>query len=74
MPGGEEEAPPVIVYYYSFMRPSFRDFTLPEGTAYRVEVLDTWEMTRTDCGIKEGSFRLWLTGRQYAAVCLTRVK
>lgn len=74
VPGGDEDAPPVIVYYYSFMRPFFRDFTLPEGTAYRAEVLDTWEMTRTDCGIREGSFRLWLTGRQYAAVCLTRVK
>ncbi|MBQ8148983.1 MAG: DUF4038 domain-containing protein [Clostridia bacterium] len=74
VPGDDEDAPPVILYYYSFMRPSFRDFTLPGGTVYRAEVLDTWDMTRTDCGLKEGSFRLHLTGRQYAAVCFTRVK
>ncbi|MBR4067488.1 MAG: DUF5060 domain-containing protein [Clostridia bacterium] len=74
VPGEEENAPPVIVYYYSHMRPSFRDFTLPEGTVYRAEVLDTWEMTRIPAGEKEGSFRLPLTGRQYAAVCFTRIK
>ena len=74
VPGEEENAPPVIVYYYSHMRPAFRDFTLPQGTVYRAEVLDTWEMTRIPAGEKEGSFRLPLTGRQYAAVCFTRIK
>jgi len=73
VPGDDENAPPVIVYYYSFMRPPFRDFTLPEGTAYRALVLDTWEMTTRDEGVKEGSFRMELTGKQYAAVCFWRV-
>jgi hypothetical protein len=31
-------------------------------------------MTRTPAGEKEGSFRLPLTGRQYTAVCFTRIK
>jgi hypothetical protein len=74
VPGEDDNAPPVIVYYYSHMRPAFRDFVLPEGTAYRAEVLDTWEMTTRDEGVKEGSFRMALTGKQYAAVRLTRVK
>lgn len=74
VPGENENAPPVILYYYSFMRPAFRDFVLPEGTAYRAEVLDTWEMTVRDEGVKEGAFRMEITGKPYAAVRLTRVK
>ncbi len=73
VPGGDDNAPPVIVYYYSFMRPAFRDFVLPEGTRYRAEVLDTWEMTRRDEGVKEGAFRMEITGRPYGAVCFRRV-
>ncbi len=74
VPSLDNNAPLVIVYYYSFMRPSFRDFTLPEGTVYRAEVLDTWNMTRTDAGEQEGTFRLRLPGKPFAAVCLTRIK
>lgn len=74
VPGMDEDAPPVIVYYYSFMRPSFRDFTLPEGTAYQAQVLDTWEMTCVDADVQEGSFRLMLTGKPFAAVCFRRVR
>ena len=72
--GHEGEGAPAYLYYYSFMRPSFRDYRLPEGTAYRVEVLDTWNMTRTDCGVQEGSFRVKLPAKCYVAVWMTRVK
>ncbi|MBE5801747.1 MAG: DUF4038 domain-containing protein [Clostridiales bacterium] len=68
------EAAPFYLYYYSFMRPTFRDFRVPEGMAYQVEVIDTWNMTRTDCGVKEGSFRVPLPARQYVAVYLKRVR
>ena len=56
------------LYYYSFMRPSFRDFYFDETTEYEVRVLDTWNMTLEDRGIYKGRFRIELPGRQYMAV------
>lgn len=61
------------LYYYSFMRPSFRDFHLDDTTDYQVTVLDTWNMTRQDMGIHRGSFRIKLPARPYMAVQLRRV-
>jgi len=60
------------LYYFSFMRPSFRDFRFPEEESWRAEVLDTWNMTVEDRGIQRGSFRIELGGRPYMAVRLTR--
>ncbi|WP_081848844.1 DUF5605 domain-containing protein [Clostridium sp. KNHs205] len=56
------------LYYYSFMRPSFRDFYFDEETEYEVRVLDTWNMTMEEKGIKKGRFRIELPGTQYIAV------
>ena len=61
------------LYYYSFMRPSFRDFHLDDTTLYRAEVIDTWNMTITDAGIHKGRFRINLPGRPYMAVRLMSV-
>ena len=58
------------LYYFSFMRPSFRDFRLEEGRAYRAEVIDTWNMTVTDAGVHTGAFRVHLGGKPYMAVRL----
>lgn len=58
------------LYYFSFMRPSFRDFRLEEDAAWHVEVIDTWNMTVTDLGVHTGAFRVPLTGRPYMAVRL----
>ncbi len=60
------------LYYYSFMRPSFRTFHLDDETPYRVEVLDTWNMTVTDMGIRQGRFDIPLGGKQYMAVRIRR--
>ena len=60
------------LYYYSFMQPSFREFRFDDGTAYRAEVIDTWNMTVTDTGTHRGRFRVDLPGRPYMAVRLTR--
>ena len=60
------------LYYYSFMRPSFREFRLDDGTLYHVEVIDTWNMTVTDAGTCRGRFRVDLPARPYMAVRLTR--
>jgi hypothetical protein len=62
------------LYYYSFMRPSFRDFYFDDSTGYRVEVIDTWEMTIEDQGIYRGRFRVELPGKEYMAVRIRRTE
>jgi hypothetical protein len=59
--------------YFGFSRPRFRTFAMPPGTAYSVDVIDTWAMTiETLEGTREGTFRVDLPGRQYIAVRLRR--
>ena len=61
------------IHYYGFGRPSFRDFVKPAGENWRVEIIDTWNMTITDAGVHSGKFRIALPGHEYMAVRLTRV-
>ena len=56
------------LFYYSFMRPSFRDFYFDDETEFEVRVLDTWNMTAEEKGVYKGRFRIELPGRQYMAV------
>lgn len=61
------------LFYYSFMRPSFRDFYFDDENDYEVTVIDTWEMSRQIAGIFRGRFRVALPGKQYMAVQVRRV-
>lgn len=61
------------LFYYSFMRPSFRDFYFDDCTEFSVEVIDTWNMTIEKQGVKKGHFRVNLPGREYMAVRLKKV-
>ena len=56
------------LYYFSFMRPSVRDFRFDDGRARRVEVIDTWNMTVEDRGTFSGRFRVSLPSRPYMAI------
>jgi hypothetical protein len=56
------------LFYYSFMRPSFRDFYFNDETEYKAEVIDTWEMTIENRGVFKGKFRIELPGKEYMAV------
>lgn len=56
------------LYYYGFMRPSFRIFRFDDSTPYHVQVIDTWNMTIEDRGVMSGRFRVDLPGRPYMAV------
>lgn len=56
------------LYYYSFMRPSFREFYFDDNTEVDVEVIDTWNMTIEDRGTHKGRFKVELPGREYMAV------
>lgn len=62
------------LYYYSFMRPSFREFYFDEETKFQVRVIDTWNMTIEDKGIHQGKFKIELPGREYMAVQIKKVK
>ena len=56
------------LYYYSFMRPSFRDYYFNDEKEYQVEVIDTWEMSIENRGCFKGKFRIALPGKEYMAV------
>lgn len=56
------------LFYYSFMRPSFREYYFDNETEYEVTVLDTWNMTREKVGIFKGKFVVNLPGKKYIAV------
>lgn len=60
------------IHYYGFGRPGFRDFIKPEGERWKAEIIDTWEMTVTDCGVHSGKFRIALPGKEYMAVRLSK--
>ena len=62
-----------LVYFGNF-RPSFRDYKFDDETLYHVEVIDTWNMTITDLGNMKGKFRVPLTGTEYMAIRIKRVK
>ena len=56
-----------FIYYYSFMRPGFRDFYFDDTTEYQVEIIDTWEMTITDGGIHKVNSRAAAGERVYGS-------
>lgn len=64
----------MYLYYYSFMRPSFREFFIDETTHFKAEVIDTWNMTIEDAGVYCGKFKVNLPVRQYMAVRLTKTE
>jgi hypothetical protein len=63
------------IAYFGFGRPRYRDITLPPGTRWLVDVIDTWNMTivRQE-GIFEGCFRIQLPGREFMAIRLVRAE
>ncbi|MBR5380130.1 MAG: DUF5605 domain-containing protein [Clostridia bacterium] len=58
------------LYYYSFMRPYFREFHLNDETEYEAYVLDTWEMKCDYAGTFKGEFRIDLPKKQYMGIML----
>ena len=63
-----------MIFYFSFMRPSFREFYFDDETEYEVEVIDTWEMTIENRGIHKGKFTVELPGKAYMAIRMKKVK
>lgn len=64
-----------MICYFSYSRPLFRDFTLPENMKYEVDIIDTWDMTITTLpGIYSGQTKVNLPGKCYVAVRFRAVK
>jgi hypothetical protein len=62
------------LFYYGFYQPRFREYRMKPGVKYKVEVIDTWNMTISELnGTFEERFRIKLPGQQYMAVRMTRV-
>ncbi|HEX3047928.1 MAG TPA: DUF5605 domain-containing protein, partial [Bacillota bacterium] len=63
------------LFYYGFYRPSFRLYQLPPGVRFKVDIIDTWEMTITQLpGYFEGAFRIDLPGKEYMAVRMRKAE
>ena len=65
------EAPLVhdyCIHYLGIAQPSYRVLYLPENEDFRVEVIDTWNMTITPLGPHSGATRVDLPGRPYMAI------
>ncbi len=62
------------LYYFGFNQPTFREFRRKPGIRYRVEVIDTWNMSIERLpGSFEGVFQIGLPGRPFMAVRMTRI-
>ncbi len=73
----KEPLPGVHSYYlmyYSFMRPSFREYHFDDETEFEVNVIDTWNMTIEKRGIVKGKFKVELPGRPYMAVQIRKAE
>lgn len=60
------------LFYYSFMRPSYRDFHIDDETEFVVDVIDTWNMTIESRGIHSGKFRVQLPAKPYMMIRLRK--
>lgn len=57
-----------FLFYFSFMRPFYRDMYFDEETEYEVDVIDTWNMKIIPQGVFKGHFRIVLGGKPYMAI------
>ena len=58
--------------YFGFTCPSFKEYYFDDDTEFGVEVIDTWNMTIEEKGVRKGKFCVELPGREYMAVRLKK--
>ncbi len=58
-----------FIFYFGSHQPAFRYFNLPQGATYRVDVIDTWNMT-VDCvsAAASGNITVPMPARKYMAI------
>jgi len=73
IPDGFMDTGGYYLVYLGIGRPSGRRFQFADDAAYKVEIIDTWNMTITDAGVHKGKFLIKLPGREYMALRLTKI-
>lgn len=61
------------LFYFTYLRPLYRDFYFDDETEFKVDLIDTWNMTILPQGTYKGRFRIHTGGRSYMAVRLQRI-
>jgi len=63
-----------FIMYFGIGQPTFRTFELDKNIAYKIDIIDTWEMTVKQLeGTYSGQFRIELPGKSYIAIRLKRM-
>lgn len=60
------------LYYFSFLRPAYREFYIDDDTDYVVEIIDTYDMKVKRYGICKGHFTVELPLKSYLCIRLRK--
>ena len=64
-----------FLFYFGMHTPGSRNFNLPEETTFRVDVIDTWNMTIDTVAEKaSGALKVRMPGRKFMAIRIQRNK
>lgn len=61
------------LFYFSFLRPLYRDLYFDDDSKFKVDLIDTWNMTISPQGIFKGNFRINTGGRPYMAIRVQKI-
>ncbi len=62
------------LFYFGIHQPAYREFTLPDNAAYKIEVIDTWAMTVAPlAGTVKGDVRVDLPGKPFIGLRVQKV-
>jgi len=63
-----------FLVYYGIGQPVYMILKLPEGNKYKIDIIDTWDMTITPApGTYEGECRVEMPGKQYIALRIQKI-
>ena len=60
------------LFYYDRFRTCRREFHFDDEFSYKVEMIDTWEMSISEIGVFRGRFWIDFPGKEYMALRITR--
>lgn len=60
------------LFYYDKFRTCCREFHFDDEFDYKVELIDTWEMSISEVGVVKGQFKIKFPGKEYMALRITR--
>ncbi|MBR6664490.1 MAG: DUF5060 domain-containing protein [Lachnospiraceae bacterium] len=64
----EDESKEFYLFYFTYLRPLYRDMYFDDTTEYEVDVIDTWNMEIVPRGTFKGKFRILVGGKPYMAI------